>query len=144
MKSIVKEIGFARAKDAVAAGQTDVDSDIIDLGAHGGCKGIAFLLALGTISATGTVIASIFVGDEVGGGDMTEVTATQVSFDDGDSNKLAICELGSTSKRYAKLHLERGTANSVVDGIFAMLREPTYRPVTQPATVQGTAFAAAA
>ena len=119
---------------AASAGQTTLDSDVVDMK---GFNSVCFLALLGDVSDGSVLTLTIQHGDESGGGDMesTTIVATfTAGASDADSKILAV-EGFNPTKRYARARLARGTANAILGGIIAIRSNAKLMPVTQGATV---------
>lgn len=124
--------GTAATTFTLAAGTTDVNSAPIDLQAS---NGATVVIALGTITATGTYTATIEHSDASGSG-YTAISGLSAAINaDTDDNKLLVIDVVDPVKRYIRVVSDRGTANSVIDSIIA-IKKRRYAPVTQGATVE--------
>jgi hypothetical protein len=118
----------------LAAGTTDVNSSAIDLA---GCYGATFQIMLGAIVATGTLSINIEHSDASGSG-FAAISGLTVAVDaDTDDNKILVADLAEPTKRYVRLAIDRGTANTTIDGIV-VIKAKRGNPVTQGATVEMT------
>lgn len=128
--------GTAATTWILAAGTTDVNTGSVDTR---GFTSIAWLVLVGVITATGTldVKAQQSSDDGVGDGfsDLLGSAATQ--FVDTDDGKMALIDIGKVDKRYQRLHLNRETANVVIDGVVAILYNGDELPPALHATVKG-------
>lgn len=132
---------LAVVEAAAAAGQTTLDSDVVDLA---GFEGVTFLALLGDVTDGSVLKLTLQHGDESNGSDMesTDIAATfTAGASDADSKLLAV-EGYMNTKRYARARLTRGTANAVVGGIIALCHQSKTRPVTQDATLIAHDFGA--
>lgn len=130
-----------RASNAVAAGTTDVDPSGIDVQ---GYNSITFIFAFGTLTDTAVTSCSVKGSDD--NSTFTALTddsstAVSVSVADTADNKLVVIEVINPTNRYLKPFIDRGTANAVVDGIIAILRNSRSQPTTADATVVGSFIA---
>jgi len=142
MINLLKESKLTRVNNAAAAGTTTITTDVIDMAGFDGCT---FLAALGDVTDTSALELVAQHGDASDGSDMADVETATVSHTadatDADNMLLAV-EVMRPQKRYVRAKLVRGTANAVVDGIFAVQTNPAEAPTTHDSsTVLGTAFA---
>lgn len=127
--------GAAATTWILAAGTTDADSGIVDTL---GYECIAWVVAVGVVTATGTVAVEVQQGAASNMSDAADLTGTrQATTADGDAGKLILIDVGRVQERYQRIQIDRSTANVVIDGVFAILYNPAYAPVTQGATVFG-------
>lgn len=118
----------------LSAGTTDVNSSAIDMQ---GCLGATIQIALGAIVSTGTFSANIEHSDATGSG-WAAISGLTVAVDaDTDDNKLLVVDVVEPTKRYLRVAIDRGTANSSVDSIVA-IKQKRSQPVTQGSTVEAT------
>lgn len=113
----------------LAAGTSDKTSGAIDLL---GCLECAILIAMGTITATGTCDFKAQHSDD--GSSWSDIeNGAQTQVVDTMSDKLVGFTVKNPTKRYLRVDINRGTANSVINGIFAFKK---YRelPVVQAVT----------
>lgn len=138
--NFLKNCEMAVVEAAASAAQTALTSDIIDCS---DCDGVIFLALTGDVTDTCALAVNVEHGDESGGGDMADTTAT-ASFTagatDADSKLIAV-EVHKPIKRYVRAVLTRGTANAVIGGIIAIKYGASKAPVTQDATVISSTLA---
>jgi len=128
MTSIVNDSAISQVSGYSAAGQTGITSSTVDMQ---GYSGVAFIVALGAIDATGGGDIQLQTGDASNGSDAANVTDSTISFDDADDNKVAILEARNLTGRYARVTVSRNTADVTVNSILAIRSGGGYRPVTQ-------------
>lgn len=130
--NFINRFEIRRVSNAVAAGTTDINSSAVDMR---GFESVAFVVALGTLTATQVTSIKVQQSDDSGSSDSWDDLAGTASpaAADGDSNKLIGVEVYRPKKRYVRLVVDRGTANAVVDGIFAVLGRPDVSPVAYSA-----------
>jgi len=131
--SLARNVAFDRVSNAVAAGITDINATGVDMQDY---EVATFVVAFGTITAT--AVTSIQIDHSVDNSAWNTVLGSKVTVPDSASNKLAVTESVRPTLRYLRCTVDRGTANAVVDGIFAIRSGPRKYPVTQASTVQGT------
>lgn len=138
MNNFLERNYVSRVSASAAAAQTDIDSSRLDLQTITGDE-VTFLLALGDVTATSALEIQVWehTADAAAG---TQITASQCTFTaaaaDADSKLMAITvKRSKITKRYVYAKIKRGTANAVVDGVFAIVSNPRVLPVTQPSEV---------
>lgn len=124
-----------RVSDAVAAGQTTINSSSIDMQ---GFLGVMFTVLFGSITA-GAVTSVKLQGssDDTNWSDL-EGTGQTVAVDAG--NKAVILDTGRNQHRYIRCVVVRGTQDSVVDGILSQQYTADKEPVTHDSTVASSEF----
>lgn len=131
--SLARNVAIDRVSNAVAAGTTDINSTSVDMADF---ETATFLVAFGTITAT--AVTSIQIDHSADNSAWNSVAGSRVTIPDSASNRIAITETVRPTLQWVRCTVDRGTANAVVDGIFAIRSSPRRYPVTQGATVQGT------
>jgi hypothetical protein len=123
--------GTASTTYALGAGTTDVNSSAVD--ALGFDK-IAFLVTFGDNADTATYTGTI-EGSANGSTGWTEITSANDSFTAGaadtDNEMLGVQCKVNPSYRYYRLASNRGTANTVIAALHALLSNGDNLPVTQ-------------
>lgn len=135
MKAGIRSDKVIRVKNAVAAGQTTVDSDTVDTA---GFESVEFMVLWGAITAGGAQSAKLQQGKASNLSDAADLAGTAQTVADSDDNKVTRLELIRPQERYVRARVLRATQDSVLDGIIAILRGPRVEPITQDTTVQGT------
>ena len=130
MQTLSTSVKTTRVSNAVAAGVTTINSAIIDTL---GFDSTRFEVLVGAINATGSVGITVQQGNVSDLSDAQNL-AGAVSLNDTDDNKVAILEVLRTSRRYLRVQVTRGTANSVIDGIIALQYGARNLPTTDDAT----------
>lgn len=115
----------------VAAGTTDVNSDIVDMQ---GFEAVRFIIGFGAITSSAVTSIKVQQNTANSGTGMADLTGTSITVADDDDNRIAIVEV-KPLERYVRLALDRGTANAVVDFLVAELCGPKVIPVTQDSTI---------
>ena len=59
---------------------------------------------------------------------------TSVSVADSDDNQVVVLDIAQPLERYLRITIDRGTANAVIDGVFALQYLANSEPVTHDAT----------
>ena len=92
-----------------------------------------FIVGFEAIVATG--VQSIKVQQSDDDSTYADLAGSSISIADDGDNKLYIVSIKEPRKRYLKCIVSRATANSTVNGIFAILSGARKKPVTEDATV---------
>jgi len=142
MNSLLKDTKIVRVANAAAAAQTDVTTSVVDMA---GYDSVMFVAALGDVTATSVLTLTVKENTanstssptpaSVTGGSCTYTAAAS----DAD-NKLMAVDVVRPAYRYVFAVLSRGTANAVVDGVFAILYRSRSVPVTADSTVLASAL----
>ncbi|MCA0354712.1 MAG: hypothetical protein LCH85_22185 [Chloroflexi bacterium] len=133
MESLTNNVKIVRVLNAVAAGTSSQNSSVVDTQ---GYEAVTFVAAFGALTATQVTSVKVQQGTQAGGGDMTDLEGTLTGpLADGDGNKLITVEVIKPRERYVRAVINRGTANAVIDGVFAILTNPRVAPITQDSSV---------
>lgn len=116
----------------VAAGTSNVASDIVDTA---GYDGIRFILAMGAIVSGAATSANVQQNTANSASGMADLAGSSITIADTDDNKLIVIEIIKPLERYLRLETLRATQNSTVDGLIVELFNPRTMPVTQDSTV---------
>lgn len=135
MRSGIREDKVIRVSDAVAAGQTTIDSAVVDTA---GAESVEFLVGWGAIVGGGVQSIKAQQGQVANLSDAADLAGTSQTVADTDDNKVSRMEIIRPQERYLRCRVLRGTANSSIDFILAIVRYPRVKPIVQDATVQGT------
>lgn len=115
----------------LTAGTSDVNSGVVDTL---GYKGIAWVLELGTIAASGAVTVKAQQGAASNLSDAADLAGTaQGPCADTDDNKVMLIDIYRPQERYQRLAITRGDGgNSTINALFAILYHPDHaNPVSQ-------------
>lgn len=112
----------------LAAGTSDKNSVVLDMQTYQG-RAFALMLILGTITSTGVGTVKIQHSDASGSG-FTDITGASVSYADTDSNKIVGIQVNRITKRYLRVALDRGTANSVIAAMIGLIGNLRKKPAT--------------
>ena len=134
MKSGIRKDKIIRVKGAVAAGQTAINSDPVDMDE---AESVEFVVLWGAITAAGVQSVKAQQDTVVGMGGAADLLGTSISVGAGDDGLVTRLEIIKPEERFVRCVVSRATQDSVVDGILAILRYPRVTPITQDATVQG-------
>lgn len=141
LKNLLADAKITRIKNAVTAGTSDQDSDVLDMA---GYDGVMFVAALGDVTATSVLELQVFgnTANSTSSPTPVELTADETLNTAGASdadNKLIVVDVIRPAYRYVFARLKRGTANAVLDGMFAIQYRTKDLPVTQGSTVYDSA-----
>ena len=121
----------------VAAGMSDVNSDIIDMQ---GFEGVRFIIGFGAIVAGGVTTIEVQQGAAASMSDAADLLGTSITIADTDDNQIAITDIFRPRERYLRLGTRRATQNSTIDFVIAELYGAHKQPITEDtATVVSTA-----
>lgn len=137
--NFLKDMKFLAVENAAAAGQTTLTTDVVDTQ---GFDSVCFVVKLGDVTDTSALTLKGFTNDTNDTVTPTELS-DNVTFTAGATdadNKLLILDIHKPRDRYVYATLARGTANAVVDGIFAILYNAHEKPVSQDASVIASAL----
>ncbi len=127
MLFLTEHAKLVRLNNAAVAGQTTLTSTF----SRAGYTHCLLIALLGDVTATSALALTGKTGDESNGSDAVAVSGAVADFTAGASdadNKILAVDMALDSKDYVTWTLARGTANAVVDGVFALL----YNARTQP------------
>lgn len=116
----------------VAAGTTDVNSDIVDTA---GFEGVRFIVGFGAITANAVTSIKAQQNDANSASGMADLEDTNITVADDDDNQIAIVDVYKPRERYLRLAIDRGTQNAVVDFLIVELYEPRVLPITEDSTI---------
>jgi len=128
--NISKRTKLQRVSNAVAAGTTTITSSAVDTKGFRGCR---FIVPFGAIVSTGVQSVEIHQAT-TSTGTYAAMAGTNVALADTDDNKIVNIDIRSPREQFLKCVVNRATANSTVDGIFAELYDPAIVPTTDDAT----------
>jgi len=134
-----------RLANAQAAGLTDFTSSALDMEDY---DGVLFICAAGAVSATAVSQVKIQQSSDDGSTDAYADLAGTFSaalVSGTDDNKVILIDVYRPQERYLKVVWHRSTANTVIDGIFAIRYHGKVMPAALDATVKAlTKFSAPA
>ena len=135
MLTISEDTKLTRVSNAVAAGQTVINSASVDMS---GFDGVGFAVAFGAITATAVTSVKVQQSGDDGVADAwADLTGTSITVADTDDDKLFVVDVAHPTERYLRAVVSRGTADSVVDGIIAVQYGPKKTPTTHDAATVG-------
>ena len=133
--NISKGAKLTRVSNAVAAGTSDVTCSTIDTQGYDSC---VFIAAFGTLTAGAVTSVKAQQGAASDMSDAADLEGTGITIADSDDNGLVMLEITSPRERYIRCIIDRGTANAVVDGVFALQSKAGVVPVVHDSTVIGS------
>jgi len=138
MNEILKDCVITRVSNAAASGTSNVVSSVLDMQ---GFDSVAFIALLNSVSDGSqlSLTASENTANSTSGGSAVTGGATSTVTASSDSNHVLAVDVVRPSKRYCFVTLARGTAAATVDGIVAIQYRARSKPVSQPATLIGSA-----
>lgn len=129
-------VSVLRLSNAVAAGATASNSSSVDML---GWDGVFFIAAAGAITAT--AVSSVKAqqsSDNGSADDFTDIagSSSPALTPATDDNKILLIDIYRPQKRYLRLSWVRSTANTVIDGVFAIRYHGVVTPAALDATVK--------
>lgn len=118
----------------VAAGTTNVNSDVVDTA---GAEGVRFIIGFGAITSGAATSIKVQQGQQSNLSDAADLAGSAQTVGDTADNSIFITEIYRPRERYVRLSTLRATQNSVIDFVLAELYGTRTKPVTQDATVSG-------
>lgn len=131
---LTDKVKTIRVENAAAAGTTDVESDVVDMGQSPGFNSVRFIVLFGTITANAVTSVKAQQGDLLAGSDMDDLEDSAVTVADDDDNQIVIVDVVRPAKQYVRCVVDRGTQNAVIDGIIAELYDARDVPVDPDTT----------
>lgn len=119
---------------ALAAGTTDVESEVVDTL---GFQGVRFMAGFGAITSGAVTKIKVQQGTATNLSDAADLEGSGVTVADTDDNKVAIVEVNRPTERYVRCAFDRGTQNAIVDFLVAELFNPRNLPITDDGTTVG-------
>lgn len=119
-----------RISNAVAAGQTQIDTDSVDTK---GYTSALFEVGFGAITAG--AVTSVHVAGSHDDAAWADLEGTSVTVADDDDNGVVIIDVDQPRHRYLRVEVVRGTQNAAVDYVTARLYKHDREPVTHSANV---------
>jgi hypothetical protein len=134
-----------RVSNAVAAGNTPVNSAWVDVSNADGVRFIAMFGALTANQVTSVKLQGACLANQADAADLRDSSTNAViqtaNLADADTNKTAVVEVYKPKVRFVRAVVNRATANAVVDGVLAqlILRNPLAytADATQAAAAKG-------
>ena len=129
-RQLTNSTKMQRVSVAIAAGSIATVSDSIDLIR---AQGVAFMIEMETIVATGVVTIKAEVSDN--DSDWDDVLGSEIVLGPTDSDGVAVVELGNVKQRYARVTVTPTVADATLDSIMAIGTAPGQSPIANEASV---------
>lgn len=117
---------------ALAAGTTDVESEVVD---SAGFEGVRFIAGFGAITAGAVTSIKVQQGTATNLSDAADLEGSKITIADDDDNQIAISDIFRPRERYVRVAFDRGTQNAVVDFLLAELYGAAKQPVTEDSAI---------
>ena len=130
--NFTKEIKAIRVENAVAAGTSPIDTDIVDTA---GYEGVVFAISLGAIVSGAATSAKAQQNTANSTSGMADLAGTAITIADTNDNNVVLVDVYRPRERYVRCLIDRATQNATVDGVVAFLYGAKKKPVTQDATI---------
>ena len=116
----------------VAAGQTAVNSDIVDMA---GFEGVRFIAGFGAITSGGVQSLKVQQNTANSASGMADLEGSSITVNDDDDNQIAISDIFRPTERYLRVAFTRGTQNSAIDFLIAELYGPRKAPISEDTSI---------
>ena len=116
-----------------AANTTDINGAVVDCA---GFDGLRMCVLFGAITAGAVTSIKAQQGTNATVTDAADLVGTGVTVAVADAAKLFIIDIHGIRERYARVVVDRGTSNAVVEAAWYELYHPKELPVTQHANVK--------
>jgi hypothetical protein len=140
LKELLNQSVITQVSNGSAAGQTAVNSSVLDMS---GFDGVCFIALLGTVTDASVLQLSAYENTASSTSSPTPVAvtggATSAFTASTSSNSVLITDVIRPSKRYVYCTLTRTAQNAVLNNIIAIQYRARAIPVSQPASVVGSA-----
>lgn len=124
---IAKAWKVTQVKTAVAAGTTDINSDIIDTQ---NWDGVVFFTSFGAITSGAVTSVKLQQDTDSAGGTMADLLASGQTVADTDDDKVVVHDIYRPRERYVRVVVDRGTQNAVINCILAVQYKGRKYPST--------------
>ncbi|WP_437231067.1 hypothetical protein SH661x_002311 [Planctomicrobium sp. SH661] len=130
-----EQIKITRVLNGVAAGTTSQNGTGLSME---GFRGIMFVAAVGALTSTQvTSLKAQQSSDDASADDYTDIEGSATdALADADGNKLLVIDIWQPSKNYVRPVVVRGTANAVIDGVFAIQYNARSLPTSMSTSVK--------
>jgi hypothetical protein len=137
MHHLFKNAEVRKAMGPVVAGVTVQTGATIDTF---GYDGVAFVFSFGALLATQVTNAKVQGGAASNGSDAADLAGSHtLALTDGQGNTVQVIDIYRPAQRYLTPIVNRGTANAVINGVFAILYHAELSP---PASLDATVASA--
>ncbi len=120
------DLKITKVKAPSAAGQTEVNSDIVDLQDY---EGVVFVTSAGAITTGGAQSIKVEHGDASNLSDKEDVSGLAITIADDDDSQSFELDYRK-AKRYARATILRATQDSAFGEIYAICYGAHLQPVT--------------
>lgn len=129
---LTNSVKTIQVKDAVSAGQTAIESDIVDMA---GFVGVRFIVLWGAITTGGAQSQKVQQDNLNGTSGMADLAGSSLTVADDYDNKITISDIYRPTKQFVRCVVSRATQDSAIRGILAELYDANNMPVAKHATV---------
>ncbi len=119
----------------VAAGTSNVNSDIVDLTQDGGYDAVRFIIGFGAIVSGAVTSVKVQENSANSGTGMADLAGTAITVADTNDNQIAISDIIKPAKPYLRLATLRATQNATIDFLLVELYRSKKEPITQDTSV---------
>lgn len=127
MADLAKDLKFTQVKTAVAAGTSDVNSNIIDMQNF---DGVIFVTSFGAITSGAVTSVKLQQDTDSAGGTMADLEGSAQSVADDDDDQIVVHDIYRPRERYVRVVVDRGTQNAVINSIVAIQYKGSKAPCT--------------
>lgn len=137
--SLLKGCKILKICNSVSASQATTTTDIIDIQGYVGCL---FICKLGTVVNAAAITMTIQQNTINGSSGMAALSGAQaaIAVASSDSEQSLIVDVARPRERYLRASIVTATQDVEIDSVFAILYGPCNIPVTQPSTVDASAY----
>lgn len=124
------------AGGAGVANTTDINSQTLDCQEDGGGDVAVIEVAVGAIVATGTITLTMQEGDAADGSDAVDCASpAPIAITDTGGDKTYVLEKRDLTKKYVRVEIDKGTANSTILSVHGKLLGIKEKPAAHNATI---------
>ena len=136
MDNLIHAVKISRPLAGVVAGTSTQNGTGVDTSDY---DEVTFILALGTITSTGTPGLKAQQSDDDGSSDgYSDIEGSLQTVADTESGKIVALTIYRPGKKWVRPTVLRPTANAVIDGVIAVLGKPRKLPTAQSADVSAS------
>lgn len=135
MHNLFKNCKVVQVSTTVAAGTTDIEPSAVDVA---GFDGVAFLFSFGAI--TTNAVTSVKAQTSTDNSSFADLAGTAQTVADTNDDKSFVMDIYQPLERYIKPVVDRGTANAVLNCIFAILYNGRLAPPSHDSSVVGAEY----
>lgn len=139
MANYSRDILFTKVSNGATAGQTEVDSSILDMS---GYQGVIFIVDLATVVDASVLTLTVQQNTANSTSGMAAITGASCTFTaSGSSNTIMFVDVYEPLQRYLRAAFTRTAQNATVNTIVALQYKSMKKPTVQGSTVLASAFA---